>query len=112
MKTVKVICKIKVEGFHHYPDAPQQVDFLRHRHRHVFHITAMFHVEHMNRDLEIFMVQDELSKWICNKYGTPCEFGAMSCEHIADDILKNYSYKGCRTVEVLEDGDGGAIVSL
>jgi len=96
-----------VEGFHQWGGAPDQVAFLRHRHRHTFHIRCAFPVLHNDREKEIFIQQWKIQDHIAARWGTPAEFQNLSCESIAEALLKDL---GCSWVEVLEDGQGGAKV--
>lgn len=107
-----VIVPIEVIGFHRYPKAPQKVSFLKNRHRHIFHIKIHYSVSHANREKEIFMMADQVIDYLYEAYGNPCEFGNMSCEHIAKEVLEFSKDDGAYKVEVLEDGQGGASVEL
>lgn len=46
---------------------------------------------------------------LTKRFGSPCEFGDMSCETIAELIMKEY--KSCTKAEVKEDDYGGASLS-
>jgi len=106
-----VITKNYIEGFHSYPDAPLNVEFLKYRHRHVFHIECRFWVSHNNRQIEIFTMQSWIERYFKEKYGSPAEFKEMSCEMIAEELIKVFDVKdNCVYVKVQEDGQGGAIV--
>lgn len=96
----------EIIGFHYYPDAPNFCSYLGHKHRHVFVVRCKFLVSHSNRDIEINDMQERIESFLVGKYGTPCDFGSMSCEQIAEVLIRNFSYM----VEsvVLEDGYGGA----
>ena len=111
MKKIRtfVICALQVEGFHCWPNAPDdpEVAFLRDRHRHVFHIRMEFKVRHNDRQIEIIQMQRRVKRHLERIYGSPCEFGGRSCEDIATHLLKHYD---AASVEVLEDGYGGARV--
>lgn len=98
-----------IEGLHNYPDAPKEVDFLSYAHRHVFIIRCRAEVTHNEREIEIIMEQDKIKEKLCNTFGTPCNFGAMSCESIAQFLLQEF--KELSYVEVLEDGYGGAALT-
>ena len=102
---VTVIVNLQVEGFHCWPKAPVHVDYLRHRHRHMFHIEAEKVVEHTDRDVEIITLKNGIQQWLHNEYGG--EFGTMSCEDIAKAILVKYDLGKCT---VLEDGENGGRV--
>lgn len=102
----------EVEGFHHYPNAPHPVKFLEHHHRHLFRFIIKYKVTDLNREKEIFMQQDVLKEYIGECYGYPAQFGAMSCEMIAKELLEFILDDGGVYVEVLEDGKGGAIAKI
>ena len=102
-----VITKNLIEGYHRWSNAPEHVNFLRSRHRHVFHVRCWFEVFHDDREIEIIMRQWEIESFLKQSFGDSCEFGDMSCEAIARLIQQEFD---AVKVEVLEDGDGGAQV--
>ena len=115
MKT-NVIIKLQVEGLHHWPgviEHPEleQVHFLKAVHRHVFHITAKKEVTHDDRDIEIIMLKRNILEYLNKRYwvdsGNTHFFGSMSCEMIANELVKYFALSYC---EVLEDGENGAEV--
>lgn len=99
------------EGFHSYPDAPDEVSFLRNLHRHIFNITVWLQQFHDERDIEYILFKRELAKWIEN---LPKDNSA-SCERIAAGIARTirerYPDRMLR-VEVLEDAENGAVIEL
>ena len=99
----------EIEGFHYYKDAPDFCSYLRSRHRHIFVIRCKFIVSHKNREIEINHVQNDIERYINSEYGKPCEFGNMSCEMIGEMLLNKYS--ALKSVQVLEDGYGGATLT-
>lgn len=103
-----VVTVNEIEGFHNYPDAPVQVAFLKHPHRHIFYIECKLNVSHDNREIEIFIQQDKIKEHLFKKYGKPCMFKQMSCEMIAIDIIN--AFPEIEECKVTEDGKGGAIV--
>lgn len=105
----QVITYNLAEGFHRYPDAPEFCKYLEDRHRHVFVIRCRFDVTHNEREIEINEMQHAISEYLCARYGHPCEFNDMSCEAIAEDLLRQYP--GMISAEVLEDGYGGAALT-
>lgn len=100
-----IVTKFQIEGFHAWPDAPDCFDYLRNKHRHVFEITAINNVGHADREKEVNNQRALMIHYLQQKYGTPCDFGEMSCEAIAKDIAYIF---GCSDVQVLEDGLCGA----
>ncbi len=101
------------EGIHRYPDAPKGVEFLRHPHRHMFHFKVEIEVFHDDRDIEFIDFKHKLKKYIANTwydgaYGC-CNFGGMSCEMIAEDLL---NYFGLCRCSVSEDGEFFGIVEI
>ena len=109
MKTKKtVIIAFEIDGYHNYPYAPEEVDFLRDRHRHSFGIKI--HLNNPDREREIFIQREEAIFYLTESYGSPCEFDSMSCEMIAEELLSHFSDDGARFVEVWEEKTGGARV--
>lgn len=107
-----VIVQFQVEGFHNYPDAPKQVEFLKHNHRHTFIVKAGYNVNDLNREREIFISRDEVLFYLNEAFGVPCQFDSMSCEMIANEILEFAKDDGMVWCEVWEENTGGARVEL
>jgi len=110
MKTIFV--KTQFEGIHSYPDAPEEVLFLRNEHRHMFHVRLEIEVMHDDRELEFIMVKRALDAHLAKSVGTP----TWSCEMIGEAILdwatEHYCNECSRfmVVSVSEDGENGARV--
>ena len=49
-----------------------------------------------------------MKKYLRETYGTPCEFGGRSCEHIAEELAEKFD---CDQVIVKEDGENGGIAT-
>tara|TARA_R100000541_G_scaffold58921_1_gene71081 strand:+ start:112 stop:444 length:333 start_codon:yes stop_codon:yes gene_type:complete len=105
-----VILDFDIEGFHFYPNPPKKVNFLAHKHRHIFQIRIGYKVDDLNREKEIFIQQDFIKDYLIESYGNPCNFGDMSCEMIAEELLQFTLDDGGVWVEIFEDGKGGARV--
>lgn len=116
----EVYCTLQIEGTHNWPTCPfDEVDYLRVAHRHMFHIKAHKVVNHDDRDTEFIMLKHEIESFMWSKFGKDSdselhqnmscliEFGPMSCEMIARELIKEF--KLCRC-EVSEDGENGAIL--
>jgi len=108
--TTTVILNFDIIGYHKYPSAPKKVSFLRAKHRHTFTVRVGLSVFDMDREKEIFMCEEQVKEYLHEAYGYPCQFGNMSCEMIAQDILDFMTDDGAVWAEVLEDGRGGARV--
>lgn len=100
-----IVVKLVVEGYHRWLECPyEDVAFLRDKHRHMFHIQCRKVVVHSDRDVEII----RLKRQILQHYGEqPVDFGSLSCEMIAAELLDIFDLD---YVEVLEDGENGAVV--
>ena len=98
------------EGIHKYPNAPKEVEFLRHPHRHMFHFHVTLEVFHDDRDVEFIIFKRELENLFEN--GT-MQANNKSCEMLAHDLLDyleiNYNGRMAK-VEVYGDGENGGIV--
>lgn len=53
-KTVTV--RTQFESLHQWPTAPEQVSYLRHPHRHIFHVVVTANVTHGDRQVEFHMM--------------------------------------------------------
>lgn len=107
---VTVVVSIEVPGFHQWLQAPKDVDFLLHPHRHDFRFVAHILVGHDDRAVEFYQVQNRMIVWLDKvypktKYGY--DFGQSSCEHLARSMARGLGIRKC---EVWEDQYNGAIV--
>lgn len=110
-----VIATTQVEGFHLWRDHAYGKGFLAARHRHIFNIKVEFAVSHDDRDIEFIEAGREVKVYLERSFGTPCEFGEMSCEMIAKEIITKFakarSLEGrIVSCEVWEDNENGARV--
>lgn len=109
----------RFEGIHNYPAAPKQVEFLKHPHRHEFHVTLYVEQFHNDRDVEYILCKRWLNTFL-KAYTAEGELQARSCEMMALDIGKAaqtawLAHEGTHRklmVEVTEDGENGALVEL
>lgn len=107
-----IIVKTHCVGFHHWPDAPDEVAYLRASHRHLFKIEMALQVTHDDRDLEFHITKRRLheemkSMFAINEHGE-LMFGPMSCEMIAKALAKRFD---AAQVIVWEDGEHGGMVT-
>ena len=107
--TTTVFVTLGVEGLHNWPDCDiEEVSFLRATHRHIFGVKCYFPVRHDCRDVEFIVAKRRVTSYLREKYGDGvCDFGAMSCEMIAKDLVERFSLAKC---VVDEDGENGAEV--
>lgn len=107
-----IIVNLQVEGTHNWPECPiEEVSFLKHRHRHIFHITCKKEVSHNDRQIEIIRLKRQIEYHLRKSFGEGelsaegCFFGRMSCEDIALHLLNKFNLYSCT---VLEDNENGA----
>lgn len=97
------------EGFHSYDNAPEEVAFLRVRHRHLFYVSLTIQVFHNERELEFFMVKKALMSGMASLFS--CN---LSCEGYAEEILNwalvCYGKEREYQVSVSEDNENGSSV--
>jgi hypothetical protein len=109
---MQTFVKVKASfiGFHSWPEAPESVGFLKNAHRHIFYVTLKVPVESHDREVEFFILQDELFDFIKEKMGY---LGSKSCEMIASEIAGHFidSFDFVE-VEVSEDNENSAIVVM
>jgi len=94
------------EGFHKYPNAPKEVEFLKNKHRHIFYIKVWIEVFHNDRDIEFILFKRFVDTIIKDS-----NFDFESCEMISDDLytLINEKYPNREIwIEVSEDKENGS----
>ena len=107
-------------GLHCWPEAPEQVKFLRDLHRHEFYIHTEIEVEHEDRELEFFIFKETIDEIIDAQFGSERikNLGRLSCEEIAtrihQELINRLPYLGSRsaTISVFEDNENGAVVNF
>jgi hypothetical protein len=105
-------------GFHQWLSAPDEVDYLRHRHRHLFKVRVEIAVEHTDRAIEFHMLKRNLLEHVLSgrkvNVFDELELDSASCEDVALQILQAvvewHPGRPYYRVEVSEDGENGAIV--
>lgn len=112
MRQINVIATIKVPGVHYWPCAPEELPFLKTPHRHLFWIRVSRSVEGLDREIEILSLQNDIMKALDQKFEKSpfgYKFYSLSCEQIGVSIIEGLSITN-GSVEVLEDGENGAII--
>jgi len=106
--TTSVVVTLRHTATHYWPDVDPMCEerYLRHEHRHVFHITAKKQVQHDDRDIEIIAFKSTIKQFLRQQYGG--SFGSMSCEMIARALMREFGLSYC---QVLEDGENGAEIN-
>lgn len=95
-------------AIHNWPECDLEgVYFLKYPHRHVFHIKVYFETEG-NREKEFILEKNSLDSYISKAFANK-NIGSMSCEQIAEKILR---HTGAIRVEVSEDNENGAIIEV
>ena len=96
------------EGIHKYPDAPDEVDFLRYPHRHIFKFKVQIEVYHGDRDIEFFIFK----RWLESLYADNIiQLDYKSCEMISDELARQIKDKYPQrwlAIDVSEDGENGS----
>jgi hypothetical protein len=105
--------RTEFEGFHFYPGASKinpKIAFLEKEHRHMFKVEVKISVDHLDRELEFFLV-----KWALQDFIKSGNQNHKSCEMMATDILQqhlipNYGAQRYYEITVSEDGESDGIV--
>lgn len=104
---------VRLYGFHCWPDAHEERDYLRDRHRHEFVFTVHVKVGHEDRDVEFHDLRDLIGCWWVESGGQ--ERGSASCERmgreVADYLAGRHGLSVARVV-VSEDGYDGATLDF
>jgi hypothetical protein len=97
-------------GLHKWDNAPEKVSFLRNLHRHIFKVKVWFKVNHNNRDLEFFLMKEKIENRLEQTLKAINYENIGSCETLCENI-STFDNKITK-VEVSEDGENGAILTL
>lgn len=112
MKRTYITISDQYEGFHWYEDAPPEVAFLKHRHRHMFKWTAVIEVFHDDREIEFFMAKQVAKTEIMPFIQLTDNLGSceQQAERLLDGLIKAYGDKRFYQVTVSEDGENAGVV--
>jgi hypothetical protein len=107
------------EGVHCYPAALtesnlEDVKFLGHPHRHMFHFKVWIEVFHDDRDIEFIQFKRQLENFYIDN---TLQLNNKSCEMIARDlheqIIARYPDRSREIwIEVSEDGENGCLLKF
>jgi len=106
---MRVFAQTRFEALHSWDNAEPPVEYLKHPHRHEFHVKAEVEVSHTDRDIEFIYLKHRL-----NQIAESLEVQDLSCEQYAMRIcqqLVNDNPNRNVEVTVSEDGENGAIVN-
>ena len=103
-----IFVTFQFEGFHCWPNAPEQHAYLRARHRHIFHVRAFAEVTHHDRDIEFIAFKREMEQHVLS-IKDDNKVQSWSCEMWASYLSNTF---GCYRVEVSEDNENGAIYEI
>jgi len=107
MVTRNVVVKTQFSAVHCWPACPfEEVLFLQHPHRHIFHLTLKFPVTHTDRDIEFIRMKNEIHSYIQDRWEGK-DIGSKSCETIADEFASIFA---ANYVSVFEDDENGVEV--
>ena len=103
------------EGIHCYPAAGtdpelEDVNFLAHPHRHIFHFEVRISVTHNDRDIEFI----QFKRWLEGMFDdNTLQLDDKSCEMISDDLFSmiaaNYPERQI-IITVSEDNENGSTI--
>ena len=103
-----VYVQTRVENYHSWPEAPDDVAFLRNKHRHEFHFKLSIGVE-ADREIEFFQLKRWLKKLL---YTYKSDWADKSCEMISSwlekQIRNKFGYDRKLRIEISEDGENGS----
>lgn len=103
-----IFVTFEVPGIHSYPDAPEEVSYLRYPHRHLFKFKVGVEVGHDNREIEFHIFKN----WCTSQFTSGLyDLNNKSCEMIARDLAARIRDKWATEsaeIEVWEDDECGA----
>lgn len=109
LERMTIHARFSVTGFHRWPDASGEREYLASRHRHRFKYRASITVDHGDREIEFHDFLD----WCCLN-AMAGELGCASCEHMAQALIgrmrEKWPGRQAYVVEVWEDDEVGCTV--
>jgi len=104
-----IVVKGQFEGIHAWEKCPHDdVGFLRHPHRHIFHVVMKVEVFHHDRQLEFIKVKRSLNRFLKT---FDIDLGSNSCEMLAKQIgMVFVPIFPVHMVSVFEDDESGSEV--
>lgn len=111
-KGTYVFCTTQFEYIHRWSGATGREIYLKHPHRHMFHVNVRIKVEHDNRAVEFINLKHLVDAAVIHLKEVEWS-DEVSCEMMAKGIikeLKEYSLVEAYSCEVSEDRENGAIV--
>lgn len=104
-----VYCTLQFEALHNWANCPlEEVNYLRHPHRHMFHIKAYKTVTHNDRDTEFIIMKHRIQEYLTKTYRNQ-NLGSMSCEMLAQELIEKFDLCQC---DVSEDNENGAVLTV
>lgn len=112
-----IVVRTSFAGLHCWPEAPDEVDFLRFPHRHLFDVRVTLDVSHADREKEFFIVKDRVQRWIRTLplYKSHCalhDLGQRSCEMLGAELaeyMQGFGYMPTLVVVIEGEEDAGAV---
>ena len=112
-----IVVKTQYEGIHCWPEAPDEVNFLKSLHRHIFNVEVEVEVHNDDRDIEFIMLKHRINHWLSLQFDDNgvWQMGRLSCEQVAEmviDLVQEKLNDKERAIScyVDEDGENGAKV--
>lgn len=115
-----VFARTRFQALHNWPGAWGSGAYLKHPHRHEFHIEAEVPVSHADRDVEFIDLKTHIDERLRGWFGRAGDdghdlpdLGETSCEalasQIAQAVISHYDVAWCQVI-VSEDGENGSRV--
>lgn len=106
--TKLVFAKVLFEATHNWENCDiEEVAYLKHEHRHIFHIKAYVEVDHDDRDIEFIVLKHKIENYLATFYPEN-KLGGTSCEMLATELIEAFSLSKCI---VSEDGENGVEIT-
>ncbi len=111
----RIYVQCEVPGFHQWFNAPKEVEFLKHSHRHIFNFMLVVNVERDDREVEFFLLKRELEAAVTTlgkRTTLGFDYAGKSCEQLAVALFEYFCHEGYSVHAVIanEDGENGALI--